>query len=190
MQAVDIYINWVLYAVYGLMGDADALRREYSDEITEVADELQRRNPIAPAPLYRGILLESADTLRPDPNLTFLSWSEDRDVARWFGSPASYISGLFAIHYPEARGYVMTLARPTARVLFHHSWRRAFGMPLERLALVHPYIGAEGCRQIAWSLDTQREVITEPLATLPTPEPVDLSDTTELDRRLSPPWVS
>jgi hypothetical protein len=189
----NLYINWVLYAVYGLMAEADALQRMHGAAIAAVADELQRRHPIAPAPLYRGILLAAPDTLRPEPNLQFLSWSEDRDVARWFGSPESYISAPFAAYAPEARGYALLLERPTTRVLFHHSWRCAFGMPLERLALVHPLLGHEGARQVAWSLDTQHEVITEPLATLPTPLPIgELAGAPidELDGRLSPPWVS
>jgi hypothetical protein len=193
---VNVFINWALYSIYGMMADADALRRQYSDAIDEVADELARRHPVTPAPLYRGVLLDgAAPVLRPEPNLTFLSWSEDRDVARWFGSPESYISGPFAEHYPEARGYVLALFRPTTRVLWHHSWRRAFGMPLDRLALVHPLIGPDGARQIAWSLDTQREVIIAPPAieTLPRPEPTESFDgatVEELDRRLSPPWIT
>jgi hypothetical protein len=190
----SIYINWILYSVYGLMAEADALRRQYGDEVDAVADELQRRCPVTPRPLYRGVLLDgAAPVLRPEPNLTFLSWSEDRDVARWFGSTDSYISGPFATHYPEARGYVLELPHATTRVLWHHSWRDV--LPLERLALMHPLIGRDGARQVAWSLDTQREVITVPpaVATLPLPVPVETVPGTpmpELDARLSPPWIS
>lgn len=188
----SVYVNWAMYAIYGKMAEADHLRRTYPDEITEVANELARRYPIKPAPLYRGILLEDASTLRPDPNLTFLSWSEDLDVARWFGSPESYISVPFAEHYPEARGYVLTAPAALTPVLWHHSWRRAFRRPLEQLALAHPSMGAEGHRQIKWSLDTQHEVITVPPSSLPIPEPIETvlgASIAALDERLSPPWA-
>lgn len=196
MNAINVYINWILYSVYGMMAEADTLRRTRGDAIDETADELQRRHPITPRPLYRGVLLDgAAPVLRPEPNLTFLSWSEDLDVARWFGSPESYISAPFTEHYPEVRGYVLTLPRAATRVLWHHSWRHAFGMPLEQLALVHPFMRREGFRQVKWSLDTQHEVITAPLAIEALPRP-ELTDTfpgasmAELDHRLTPPWVS
>lgn len=191
---VNIYINWVLYAVYGLMSDADALRTKYADAIDAIAAELHQRHPLTPQQLYRGLLLEGAETLRIVPELTFVSWSEDRDVARWFGSPSSVISKPIAEQRPNVRGFVVTLSRPTARVLWHHSWRHAFGMPLERLALMHPLLGREGYRQVAWSLDTQREVITAPLdVTGLQPEAVEAvcgPSVAELDRRLSPPWIN
>ena len=191
----SVYINWILYSVYGLMAEADELRRRYRRDIDAVADELQHRHPVKACPLYRGVLLDgAAPALRPEPNLTFLSWSTDRDVARWFGSPSSYISAPFREYAPEARGYLLTLPRAKTRVLWHHSWRRAFGVSLESLTLAHPLLGAEAYRQVKWSLDTQHEVITATLAieALPRPEPVESFDgatVEELDRRLSPPWV-
>jgi hypothetical protein len=189
------YINWILYAIYGLMAEADAVACDHAGAITKIAATLRRRHPIPTRTLYRGVLLDGADTLRTEPNLSFLSWSEDPDVARWFGSPDSYISQPFRERYPQVRGFALRLARPTTPVLWHHSWRNAFGMPLERLALAHPLLGYEACRQIAWSLDTQAEVITAPMPIdeLPHPEPVENlpgAALPELDRRLSPPWVA
>jgi hypothetical protein len=190
---VNLYINWALNAVYGRLADADAIMRVASDAIVRVAAVLRKRIPIAAAPLYRGMLL---DPTRPPDNAsyTFVSWSEDVDVARWFGHPDAYISEPFREMFPEARGYVFTLdagARSRATVLFHYSWAKAFD-GLSRLALVHPFMGAEGERQIEWSLRTQREVITAPLPTLPAALPVDDVPgalITELDRRLAPPWT-
>lgn len=194
MDPVSLYINWVLHAVYGKMAEADQLYRIAGDAIASVADELELRFPIAPGRIYRGVLIEDVATFKPHDRLTFLSWSEDRDVARWFGSTESFISEPLTAHQPNAKGYVLTWLQPdpTIRVLFHHSWRNAFGMPLERLALMHPMMGGEGHRQIKWSLDTQREVITEPMTMFPKPEPVESIEgpsITELDKRFTPPWA-
>jgi len=190
---VNLYINWVLHAVYGRLGEADMIMRHAADGIRKVAAVLHKKHPIKPATLYRGMLL---DPTRPPDNAsyTFVSWSEDVDVARWFGHPGTFISEPFREMHPEARGYVLTLQQLTAAdVLFHHSWSDAFGPPLDYLALMHPFMGTEGQRQIAWSLQTQCEVITAPLATLPAALPVESvpgAPVPELDARLSPPWVS
>ena len=199
-NATNLYINWVLHAVFGMTAEADAIARMDPGALVRIADLLRTRHPITARPLYRGLLLEHANMLHagPDPRtgreLPWLSWSEDRDVARWFGHPGSYISEPFREFHPKARGFVLSLSEPdTERVLWHHSWRHAFGPPLERLALVHPFMGERGCQQIAWSLDTQCEVITVPLDTLPEPEPVDDvpgATIAELDARLTPSWIS
>lgn len=187
---INHYINWAMYAIHGQLAAADSIMRMGRDGIRRVAAVLHKRHPIPRTPIHRGMLLDPERPLQADP--AFLSWSDDVDVARWFGSLDAFISGPFAEHYPEARGYVFTLEQPTT-VLFHYTWADAFGVSLPWMALRHPHIGAEGSRQIAWSLRTQREVITEPLAALPPARPVETVPGTpipELDRRLSPPWVA
>lgn len=189
---INFYINWALNAVYGRLAEADAIMHTALDGIRKVAATLRERHPIAPMPLHRGVLLDPSRPFQTDPTFSFVSWSESLDVARWFGSTDSYISEPFRMFHPEARGYVLTLDRP-ASVLFHYSWVNVFGVPLDEMALLHPHMQREGQRQIAWSLRTQREVITEPLATLPTPAPVESmagAPVPELDRQLSPPWIT
>ena len=200
MNDINLYINWALHAIFGRMAEADAITRMDPGALERVAAFLRRRYPVNVQPLYRGLLLSSPSELNagPDPRtgrvMPWVSWSEDRDVARWFGSPESYISEPFRAWAPNARGYVLTLPEVAPEhVLWHYDWRHAFGQPLERLALLHPAMGAEGCRQIAWSLDMQREVITTPLDPLPTPEPVDTipgATIVELDARLTPSWAA
>jgi hypothetical protein len=188
---VNLYINWILNAIYGRLADADAIMQTARPGIQRVATMLQARWPIVERPLYRGMLLHPSCKLDTEPSYSFVSWSEDRDVARWFGSPEAFISEPFTLRYPEARGYVLTLEQPT-NVLFHYSWAGVFGTPLPTMALMHPFMGAEGARQIDWSLRTQQEVITAPLPTLPAAKPVeDIPGAVmaELDRRLAPPWT-
>lgn len=187
---INLYVNFALHAVFGKLGAADMIMRFAGDAIRRVADEIAAECPIDPAPIHRGMLLDPAQPFRADPQLTFLSWSEDRDVALWFACPRSVVSEPLAQLNPALRGYVADLPAPRSRVLFHHSWASALG-GLACFALIHPRMGVEGKRQIEWSLRTQREVITEPIADLAPQRAADLdADTLEtLERRLSPPWV-
>ena len=190
---VDLYLNFALHAILGRLGEADALMSIASDEIRAVADRLAALHPITTQPLYRGMLLDPDKTFAADPKLTFLSWSEDRDVALWFACPRSVVSEPLAATNPKLRGYLVDLTAPQSRVLFHHGWTRARGGlgALPALARTHPLMGEEGARQIEWSLRTQHEVITAPVDGLAPKSTADLDAAAlvVLERRLSPPWV-
>lgn len=188
MTDVDLYLNFALHAILGRLGEADALMSIASDEIRAVADRLAEQYPITPKPLYRGMLLDPDKTYAANPKLTFLSWSEDRDVALWFACPRSVVSEPLAATNPRLRGYLVDLPAPQSRVLFHHGWPIG---GLAAFAREHPLMGEEGRRQIEWSLHTQREVITDPVPNLlPTPAAdLDADALEALERRLSPPWI-
>lgn len=190
MTDVDYYINFALHAIYGMLSEADTLMGAAGDHVRRVADRLAATIPIQPASLHRGLLLDPTQPFALDPKLTFLSWSEDPDVATWFACPRSVVNEPLAKLRPHLRGHVIELPMPPARVLFHHTWAGAFG-DLAAFARLHPLMGAEGQRQIAWSLRTQREVITEPVTDLRPQRVADLDATAleALERRLSPPWV-
>src|SRR6185436_1974502 len=93
---INLYINFALHAVLGKLGEADTIMRFAGKAIRRVADDLgaecNRQLPTKPAPLFRGMLLDPNGPFRVDPDLTFLSWSEDRDVALWFACPRSVVS--------------------------------------------------------------------------------------------------
>ena len=191
MTSLDLYLNFALHAILGRLGEADTLMRMAGDSIRSVADYLATQYPIAKTPLYRGMLLDPDTTYVSDPKLTFLSWSEDRDVALWFACSRSAVSEPLAATNPKLRGYLVELPAPTSRVLFHHEWANDLLRGLATLALAHPLMGAEGRRQIEWSLRTQREVITEPVNALcpnPTAD-LDAAALTALERKFSPPWI-
>lgn len=193
LDDLNIYITFVLYAIYGKTGTADALMREHGDAVRRAADQLRQRLPFERKSIYRGMLLDPTAPLVMDPRLTFVSWSEDRDVARWFASRDSVISEPLAASNSKLRGFVLTRDRAPENVLFHYSWASAFGFPLERFALQHPHMGLQGYQQIGWSLRTQQEVITEPLAVMPKPEAVEAVDGPDvrvLDARYTPPWCT
>lgn len=190
MTDLDFYVNFALHAILGRLGEADQLMRVCGEPIRRVAGRLAEKCPIEATPLHRGLLLDPDEPFEIDPKLTFLSWSEDRDVALWFACPRSAVSEPLAQTNPRLRGYVVDVPAPRSSVIFHHAWARVFG-GLASLALAHPLMGAEGRRQIEWSLRTQREVITEPVADLrPDRVPdLDASALETLERRLSPPWI-
>jgi hypothetical protein len=187
---VDLYINFALHAIYGKLGEADTIMGFAGDAVRRVADQITVKHPITPVPLFRGMLLDPDVPFAADPKLTFLSWSEDRDVALWFACPRSAVSEPLAQSNPKLRGSIAMIAAPRSRVLFHHTWATLFG-GLAPLARAHPVMGEEGRRQIEWSLRTQREVITEPVPDLRPERVADLDSATleALERRLSPPWV-
>ena len=189
MTDVDLYLNFAMHAILGKLGEADQIMRFGGGGIRRIADQLAKLLPIDAVALYRGMLLDPKLPFAADPALTFLSWSEDRDVALWFACPRSAVSEPLAQMKPQLRGYIAQLPVP-GRVLFHYTWASAFG-GLAPMALAHPLMGEEGRRQIEWSLRTQREVITAPVADL-RPERVpdlDAAALETLERRLSPPWI-
>ncbi|HSX22584.1 MAG TPA: hypothetical protein VLE97_07410 [Gaiellaceae bacterium] len=190
MTDLDLYINFVIHAILGRLGEADQIMRIGGPAVRRVAAAIAEECAVPRAPLYRGLLLDPALPFTSDPKLRFLSWSEDRDVALWFSCPRSAVSEPLAQLKPELVGHIASLPGPAAQVLFHHGWASALG-GLACFALIHPLMGPAGKEQIEWSLRTQREVITDPVADLSPERVPDLdSDALEaLERRLSPPWV-
>jgi hypothetical protein len=186
---INVYINFALYAVLGKMAEADLIMRQHGDRVRHVARFLTKECSLPKQPIYRGMLLDPERPYTLDPAFSFMSWSEDRDVAVWFADRRSSISEPFALVYPEARGYLAELPAPR-EILFHHSWAaRAFN-DLSALALQHPDMGANGARQIAWALRTQQEVITMPCEIAPEPMPeLPHAAFAAIARRLDPPWL-
>ena len=187
---INMWINFALYSVLGKLAEADQIMQVHGEQVRSVAKFLAKECPIEPTPLYRGMLLDPQRPYTIDPAFTFVSWSEDRDVAAWFADRRSSISEPFALFHPEARGYIAELPAPRSQVLFHYSWaERAFN-DLAGLAKLHPHMGANGAKQIEWALRTQKEVITMPCQIEPRPYVEMACDEFEaLAKRLDPPWL-
>ena len=192
MTDLDLYLNFILHAVLGKLGEADALMSIAGEGIRSVADRLAAKYHIEPKPIYRGMLLDPDVPYKLDPKLAFVSWSEDRDVARWFACPRSVVSEPAMAMNPKFVSFIAEMPSPQSRVLFHHAWLdQGLVNGVAALALMHPLMGAEGRRQIEWSLRTQREVITAPVEGLvPVRAPdINTQALAELERRLAPPWI-
>jgi hypothetical protein len=197
-QAFNYYINWAIYAVYGKMGEADGLMRPYGSSIRSVAKHLVQQLGAPVGRLYRGVLLEpeelAAGQLAQDPRLTFVSFSEDRDVACWFADRQSIVSGFVAQMRPGVVGYVVEYDARPSEVLFHWRWADRIKLPdgrvirLAAVAAAHPDI--EDPRQVVWNLASQHEVILRPLRNgvpVTAYELTDCPPTAELDARFAMP---
>jgi len=186
----SLYINWIVYAIVGRPQDGDALMREYGPSIRRVAKHYQKKMRPKLTTLYRGLLLSPEEsegrTIEQDPNLTYVSFSENRDVACWFADPESTMSGYVKQMRPDVEGWVMEYKPKLSDILFHYSWDpipvpggRRFH--LINAATQHPDILED---QFEWNLWTQKEVITKPLGAGTPIEAHELSNcppTRELD---------
>lgn len=180
--AYNAYINWVLYAVVGDMGAADNLMNQSGSGIRSVAKHLQKTRKPRLKTVYRGLLLDPEESesrvINQDPRLTFVSFSEDRDVACWFADPSSVMSSYVKQVRPRVEGWLMELKPKLSDVLFHHSWNpirlpNGQNVRLEEAAMMHPEIIVD---QFEWNLDTQSEVILKPLRSGQPVEAYELSD--------------
>lgn len=196
-QAFSYYINWALYAVVGNLAAADnMMKRKEGAGIRAVARYFQRTKRPRIRTLYRGLLLDPEQiedqAITQDPDVTFVSFSEDRDVACWFADPSSTMSSFVKMRRPRVEGWIMEYRPKLANILFHHSWN-PIAIPgmgelyLEQAAEMHPEI-VEVADQLAWNLQTQSEVIVRPLKAGTAVEAYELSDCPPgLDERFTVP---
>jgi len=173
--AFNVYVSWAAYAVLGRMAEADGILELHQADVYAAAREMSRAFPPDIRKLYRGVLMEpelvASGALAHDPQLKFVSFSEDLSVACWFADPASYVSGFVRQQRPTAEGYIIEhTPKYRGDMLFHHSWANRILMPdgrmvsLLRMAMMHPHFGEEQLHQLDWNLKTQREVILKPIA--------------------------
>jgi hypothetical protein len=195
-QSYNYYINWALYAITGRLQEADNLMKSHGTGIRSIAKHFQKTKKPRIHTLYRGLLLDPEQveekSISQDPNVTFVSFSEDRDVACWFADPSSVMSSFVKQHRPRVEGWIMEYTPKLTDILFHHSWN-PIPIPgvgrvyLERAAEMHPDI-IDVADQLAWNLQTQSEVIVKPLRAGTPVEAYELSDCPPgLDERLTLP---
>jgi hypothetical protein len=190
---INYYLNFVVYAVFGQMAPADQMMRQHGRNILRFASYLRREVGFSEEIecLYRGVAVNPRhvidDTLPADPNLTFVSMSEDSEVACWFGHPHSSVSQFIFMQDPNRKGYMIEYEPDGDEILFHHEW--ADELNLIHLAALHPHIDEN---QFEWNLRTQQEVIILPVDSFDVVsiDDYDCPDVSELDRKFTAPWVS
>jgi hypothetical protein len=208
-QDWNVYVNWVLYAVVGLMFEADQLAAANRHAIERVAKFIRSVRKTKLQPVYRGVVLTPQEAaggrMRPVGDyakVSFVSFSEDRDVACWFADPKSTMSiTLTTQKGPEAAGYLIERTPNEDEVLWHYTWADRLPMPglagrhVADLARGHPHMAhVVGLRQ---SIERQKEVILRPAKDgYEVLRAVGCPPTDELDRRFqsapigaqNPPW--
>jgi hypothetical protein len=198
----NVYITFVVYAVTGIMAQADVVMQRHAGAVRRVARWLMEKQPVTVGTLYRGVLIEPGRVkkgrLTHEQERRFVSWTEDRDVACWFAAPDSIVSELVIQMRPDSRPYLIEKKVPKDKVLWHHEWTQipvpGIGpISLTGAAAIHPEIDHG---QFDWNVGTQKEVITE--APAPTGQRFKLEpvgedtcpETDELDARFAyPPYV-
>lgn len=141
MPSIDdwnVYLNFVILAVTGRMGEADALMRSHRDAIRRMATWMGRGAPGAGGDhhelraaserayretLWRGLLLEPGvvrgvsegakqGEVEVDRGVEFVSFSLDRDVACWFADPRASVSGAVMQVRPTSQGWIAEFSGP------------------------------------------------------------------------------
>lgn len=191
---VNFYISFILYAISGRMAEADSIMRKYSSEIKTVAAKMHNLMPRKINEIYRGLLIEPenlgpGNTISKDPNNTFASFSEDKQVACWFADPSSAMSQLVRMTRPRVRGWVVSTTPKREDILFHWAW--GLGFPLggrkvgfDVLMRSHPEFVTFS--SLERSIRSQKEVILLPTEEIFTAVPVEKASclsTSELDTR-------
>jgi hypothetical protein len=112
------YFEWSSLALLG--GDpvgCDKFLNENFFDIKEVAQYFLK--DYTPSLLYRGVILtEKVDTLKPHPNFTALSFSEDKKIAESFADSSA--NGFGTVFYLGDKGYVVEYTPKKEEVLFHY----------------------------------------------------------------------
>jgi hypothetical protein len=170
------------------MEAADEMLRRYGHEILPVALRATRGVRL-PATLYRGILLEpnevKSDKVERDPRLTFVSFSEDREVACWFADTRSIMSGYVKETRPHVDGYLIEYAPSQNQVLFSATGQPELCKLLCTAAEMHPHIDAS---QLRWNVMTQKEVILKQAPSyVVLPYKCDREETQRLDAKFTHP---
>lgn len=189
---LNLWINWAVYAIYGKMANADAIMKQHRAKIHAAARDLMAYAPIEPVEVYRGIVLNEKHTrngVLPSAGypVTFISFSENPQVACFFGRTDTEMSAFLLKQDPHVKGYIATHLPRRGEVLFHHHWVDV--VPLIRAASMHPHI--EDIHQFAWYVKTQEEVILKPLpqVSIKPVEDFDCCSAEELNEMFTPPHL-
>lgn len=140
IQAMRIYWNFIFNALSGR--NPDDYYRQNSQAIDLIAVSLRRKFPKTIKPLYRGILLFPNEVhdgkVKHQSEITYVSFSEDKNIAVAFADTQNPISAYVAQQYPTKKGFLITKSTYNqSLMLFHYEWlfdtnaiaafRRAFG---------------------------------------------------------------
>jgi hypothetical protein len=179
-QDFNLYLNFLLYAILGRMGEADGIIEQSNGGIKRSAKYISNLAKIKTGKIYRGILLEpnqmpEDQLVKAIPSNNFVSFSEDKDVACWFGYKTSTISGYVSQIRPNVEGWIAEYTPKNSEILFHYKWIPALNRLVEMVtgapSFLHlssvmvqnvPDMDALQASQIEWNLKTQKEVMIEP----------------------------
>lgn len=202
LPSLNAFIDYKIFvglAVSGLQRDADQQMRRARDNINSVASYLRSLLPPPIKTLYRGLLLEPevAATGRIGGHYQgaeYTSFTEDEDVACYFASPKTNISGSWMQQKPRSTGWIAEYIPNLSDIIFHHSWTEYLNNSTPSIYELMLQIAGQSDRgkdlvtQLRWHLKNQQEVICKTGIPLDI-KPVDdysCPDAQTLDNRFTP----
>lgn len=153
-EDIRLYFQWSSHALIGFNPTlSDRCLRENFEIIKSVSDYLLNSIDYKPIEIYRGIIMKepSLTNLMPHKNMTYLSFSEDLNIAKSFADVNGFCSQFGINHLLGKHGYIVSYTPQLSEVLFHHSFIDIF-----------PYIkswnsmGIDGTEK---TLEIQKEVM-------------------------------
>ena len=195
---VNAYLTWLIAAIMGRLQEADGIASQHGASIYRVAAALQKSNRQPLRRLYRGILLEPHEikvggVVDPQMGVQSVSFTEDRDVACYFGLPDTIMSGFVKQQRPLVEGYLAEHMPQRSEILWHYRWNpitvKNRSIDVRTAARSHPLVADPF--QFDFVFDTQKEVIVKPLIAPLSVTPIadTCPDPRELDRRFTPPHI-
>lgn len=198
----DIYKTFVVLAVVGQQKAADGVRRGHEREINRVARYMTSLLPAGGQTCYRGLLIEPGDVTGNQvagqfQGATYMSLSENLEVACWFSDTDAEISGFKMQLAPQCVGWIAEHVSEDDDIIFHHSWTDYLNRlaPGDNLYQVMATLASqltmspqEAVMQLQWNLKTQQEVTLKmglPL-TVRRMETYNCPDTQDLDDKYRP----
>jgi hypothetical protein len=124
-RSMKIYWHFLLNALSGR--NPDDFYRQYRREIDAIAKLLvERYGPTSGGTVYRGIILDPSEVhsgkVQHAPEITYVSFSEDKQIALAFGDTENPIASSLMQRYSNKRGYLITAEYRPDQILFHHKW--------------------------------------------------------------------
>ena len=194
-----IYKSFIVYVVLGKLDIAEALlgKKIHRNSVNRVAEDLQHKLPPPIQTLYRGLLLEppvGSQISSQYDNYSFISFSEDLDVACWFADPTSWFADEIMAKHPRAAGWIANYTPISlGEILFHWSWRDyldttppVLAEVARDLALANQEDAFTWVHDLSWNLKTQKEVLLKPGPILNLSDANSCSSSDVLDRKFRP----
>ena len=129
-QALEHYLYFIVNALRGALEKSDNFYRAHRGDIDRIAEEMVlKHGPKQGGIIYRGIILDDHEVKNGKvlhaPEITFVSFSEDKNIAIAFGDIENPSWEHGKLRYPTKKGYLITAKYQPDHVLYHWSWLKS-----------------------------------------------------------------
>lgn len=128
----SLYYNFVANVLKGNNNGADQLYKANRLSIDSIAAKLRKRYPTSLKKIYRGMLLDDKfvknNMFDPMHKIQYMSFSEHKLGASEFADPHSWMSQIFMMGEPNAKGYMIEYHPKPKEILFHWRWAEIVGI--------------------------------------------------------------